>query len=146
MDLQPVNFQETNLHVGLTRLIRKFQAHAETKINVNSKGEVVDLPSETCYHVYHIVQEALTNTLKHAAASTVVITLHFLPSAVNIIVSDNGQGFEIGKIGQTHQPDTHHGLQNMLERSKLIGAKMEIKTEISRGTSIFLSIETGVSC
>lgn len=140
LDLQPVNFQETNLHLGLSRLIRKLQANSGIQPELDIKGEVIELPKEICYHIYHIVQEAVSNTIKHAGATKIKIELEFLPGKIRLVISDNGQGFAAGKIGQEYQSDTHQGLQNIQERSKLIGARLNIDTEINKGTRISLTI------
>lgn len=140
LDLQPVNFQETNLHLGISRLIEKVQTNSGIQYDLKSKGEVIDLPEEICYQVYHIVQEALNNILKHAGATIVKIELEFLPGTIKLVITDNGRGFEVGKMVPEHQYSTHHGLQNMQERSKLIGARLDIDTAINKGTRISLTI------
>lgn len=140
LNLQPVNLLETNLHLGLSSLIRKLQANLGFQPELNIKGKVIDMPEEICCHVYHIVQEALTNTLKHAGATIVKIDLEFLSSTVRLVITDNGRGFEVGKMDQEYQSGAHHGLQNMEERSKLIGARLDIDTQINKGTRISLTI------
>jgi len=143
LDLQPNNFQEPNLQQGLARLIDNFRANSLIHVDMRVEGEVRILPGDTCNQIYHIVQEGLNNILKHARATLVEIELGFLPDRMELLIKDNGQGFDPKLADETADSGLHRGLQNMLERSELIGAALEIKSNRSKGTQVKLILMTG---
>ncbi len=96
-----------------------------------------DVALETA--VYRVVQEALTNTRKHAHAREVQVTLlleydtNSSTTHLLIVVRDNGQGFERRNVAQN---DSHVGLQGMAERVRLMGGEYNLTTAPGRGTTI----------
>jgi len=88
-------------------------------------------------HLYRLMQEALTNVVKHAQAKTVDILISQTdPNQLDIIIQDNGIG-----LRDTHKETTGKGLTNLKERAQSIGAKINIgsREDIS-GTFIALKI------
>jgi signal transduction histidine kinase len=75
------------------------------------------LPAAVDLSAYRIVQEAITNVLKHANASRVEVTVDYQPEALAIIVSDNGNG-------ATDESTTGHGLIGMRERVEIFGGQL----------------------
>ncbi len=77
-------------------------------------GEKRPLPEALDLSAYRIVQEAITNALKHANASRIEVTVDYGPDALALTISDNG-------TGATNEPSTGHGLIGMRERVELFG-------------------------
>ena len=88
-------------------------------VSLKVSGERGDLPAALDLSAYRIVQEALTNVLKHAHASRAEVTIEYLPDAVTLTVSDNGSGITALVGGSTG-----HGLIGMRERVELFGGEM----------------------
>ena len=84
--------------------------------------EALSLNNELSISIYRIVQEALTNTIKHAKASHVWVNLKFAQNSIKLTIKDNGQGFDLETIR------VGMGLESMRERSRLLGGQMEIET------------------
>jgi signal transduction histidine kinase len=80
-------------------------------------GEQRALPTALDLSAYRIVQEALTNVLKHAGASRVEVTVDYRPDAVVLNISDNGSG-------ATSTASTGHGLVGMRERVEIFGGDL----------------------
>ena len=103
----------------------------------------IELPSwpvgaETRHNLFLAFKETLNNTLKHAAATEVHISLSFQPDAFVLAVKDNGRGFD-----PQHQPSADdsritggHGLPNLERRLAAIGGRCEIKTSAGEGTRV----------
>jgi ligand-binding sensor domain-containing protein/signal transduction histidine kinase len=92
-----------------------------------------NLGAEIEYNLLRIVQEAVTNAMKHSGASTIEIGLHCTPEQVGLSIEDNGQGFvETDEFTQTG----HYGLAGMRERATEIGAEFELVTGPAKGTTI----------
>jgi signal transduction histidine kinase len=79
-----------------------------------------DLSASADLCAYRIVQEALTNTLKHAAAGTATVGLHYHDSAVQVVVTDDGAG-----TGGAGLATGGHGLIGMRERTALLGGQLD---------------------
>jgi signal transduction histidine kinase len=102
----------------LNELIASYCA-AGPQVRLEVIGEPLPLPSGVELSVYRIVQEALTNTLKHADASNVTVTLAFRDARLELEVVDDG--------GPT-TPDsgiTRQGIIGMRERVALLGGELE---------------------
>jgi len=85
--------------------------------------------------LYRVVQESLTNALKHSCAQNINVTLQNLKNLVKIEVSDDGRGFRpAGK-----QTLGHLGLPGMEESVKYLGGQFKIKTALGRGTVVQVS-------
>lgn len=94
------------------------------------------LPPQTALHIMRVVQEALTNALKHAAARNISIRAsRGAADELCIVVTDDGQGGG-GVIGRTGG----FGLPGMLQRAKSIGADLSVKTE-PQGTTVCLRFQ-----
>ena len=89
---------------------------------VKVSGERRQLPAAVDLSAYRIVQEAITNVLKHANANRVEVLIDYAPDALQLTISDNGSG-------PAATPGTGHGLVGMRERVELFGG------EVSTGSS-----------
>ena len=100
----------------------------DVRLTVN--GEVRPLPSGLDLTVYRIVQEALTNVRRHAAATRCEVTLAYEPDLVRIAVVDDGRGGEV--------PDStgKHGLVGMRERAALYGGEVVVGPEPAGGFAV----------
>jgi signal transduction histidine kinase len=99
-------------------------------VAVHVEGEQVPLPRGIDLSAYRIVQEALTNTLKHAGTAQAEIVVRYGPSAVEVEVSDDGQGAQNGANG------TGHGLIGMRERVALYGGTLRTGTRPGGGYEV----------
>jgi len=100
----------------------------EGKLNLNEAEEVA---------LYRIAEEALNNTLKHAQAHTVTITLHGLDSRVILEIVDDGIGFDL----QEAINSGGLGLSSIRERTASLGGQLEIHSQPGHGTQILVTIE-----
>ncbi|MEO9223649.1 MAG: GAF domain-containing sensor histidine kinase [Acidimicrobiales bacterium] len=103
----------------------------------------VDLdPCDLAPHVetalFRITQEILQNVVKHAQATTVVVTLRATEDEVTFTVTDNGVGFDPANSAGP----TSFGLAGMHERAGLLGAKLTVESAPGRGTSVALRLPT----
>jgi signal transduction histidine kinase len=90
---------------------------AGLEATIKVTGEQRPLPTALDLSAYRIVQEALTNVLKHAGASRVEVTVDYRPEAVVLNISDNGNG-------ATSTASTGHGLVGMRERVEIFGGDL----------------------
>jgi signal transduction histidine kinase len=100
-------------------------ARAGLPVDLHVDGERVPLPRTIDLSAYRIIQEGLTNTLKHARATRADVTLRYAPDALQIEVRDDGRGTGVGSPG--------YGLVGVRERVKIYGGEMSAATENGGG-------------
>lgn len=86
--------------------------------------------------IFRIVQEAVSNAARHAAASHVRIRLEFQSSDMLALVEDDGAGFDPGALPETDQSGRGLGLLGMRERAELFGGTLTVESRAGRGTRI----------
>jgi signal transduction histidine kinase len=88
--------------------------------------------------MYRILQEALTNVARHAAAKRVAVDITRDDSALGLLVEDNGVGFDVKRI-----PEISLGLRGMRERAMLLGGSIQIESAQGKGTTVRARIPIG---
>ena len=118
----------------LPELVRE-ASDAGLRVEVRSDGEPADLPLGVELAGYRIVQEALTNTRRHAAATSACVRLGYRPDGLRIEVTDDGRGPAGGRPG--------HGLIGMRERVSLYGGTFEAGTGPDGGFRVVAVLPLG---
>jgi signal transduction histidine kinase len=131
VELRPSALDDFGLVAALERLTASFAE--QTGISVDFQTALADerLPEEVETALYRIVQESLTNVVKHAQARRVSILLARKDGAVKAVVEDDGQGFD-----PAEQTDDGYGLMGMRERLALLGGRLEVESGRDGGTTI----------
>jgi two-component system sensor histidine kinase DevS len=133
LDLRPRQLRHDNLFDGMQSLIRELRANTMIEVELEgSAEEVVGLEGEQVDALYHIFQEALSNTAKHAKATHVSVRLWRREDRLMLRILDNGKGIE------TNQPRRRvgHGLANMQARAEGVGGGLEIISIRNQGTQL----------
>jgi len=99
-------------------------------LNVDAKATERMTP-EQASHLLSIVREAMSNSLRHAAARAETITLRLEDGAVSLIVEDDGVGFDVETVRAQG-----HGLRNMGARARKLGGRLDVISEPGRGTRV----------
>src|SRR5258706_5152083 len=135
-ELRPIALDELGLSDAIEFQARQFQERTGMIVHCDCDQESVDLTGEQSTAVFRIFQEALTNILRHAQATTVQIQLHKENGAAVLTISDNGRGItDEEKSGQRTL-----GLLGMRERAHLIGGTININGSDGEGTVITVRI------
>jgi signal transduction histidine kinase len=95
------------------------------------------LPPDVRHNIFLIVKEALTNVLKHASANEVRVQARVTGRTLEILVQDDGQGFDSVKPSQKN---VRHGLENMRRRSAVIRGTLTMQSKIGGGTTVLLTL------
>jgi len=128
--LRPFVLDDLGLGPGLESLGRSLPG-LEVEVDV----EPVVLPPHVEVALYRIAQEALQNVLKHAKATTVLVSLSAGDDVVRLVVSDDGQGFDEATVAEAE--DRHsYGFVGIRERAELIGATLVLVSRPGTGTSV----------
>ena len=100
----------------------------------------LDLPDDAELHCYRIVQEALTNAIRHAGAGGIVVRAASVAGALELVVGDDGVGFDLEAAERLGAAGERLGLVGMRERAEAIGADLQIVSAPGRGTEIRITL------
>jgi len=134
-DLRPAALDELGVKAAVEALAERSARHdIEVDVSVELDFErgawQSRLTPEVETAVYRIVQEALTNAIKHGNATRAVVEVNELPAAVELRVRDDGRGFD------TDQHTRGFGLLGMRERVSLLGGRLDISSAPGAGTTV----------
>lgn len=140
-ELRPVILDDLGLQVALLTLVEKWSVKSDIRIAFQAKGiDKLKLPPNVESGIYRIVQEGLTNISKHSNASSVKVTIRFQSSLLTVVISDDGQGFDVVAARSNGSDRRSFGLIGMLERVELIGGILDISSKNNCGTKIRVSV------
>ena len=131
VELRPSALDDFGLVAALERLAESFAEQTGISVDFQAALAGERLPEEVETALYRIVQESLTNVVKHAQARRVSILLARKDGAVKAVVEDDGQGFD-----PAEQTDEGYGLMGMRERLALLGGRLEVESGHDGGTTI----------
>jgi signal transduction histidine kinase len=126
-------------HLGLTRALKAMIENAAQSTNIlfEHKLDAVDdvFAPESATNLYRVVQECLTNALKHAQARSVRIQLERDVRQVRLLVQDNGRGF-MPEQRPAGGPSRGLGLKHIAERVRILNGTLQISSRPATGTAI----------
>ena len=134
--------------LGLTQAIRASVNQASENSSILFACRVKDIEGlfdkDAEIHVYRIVQEAITNVVKHSAATEAAVVIKKQTTVILLSIRDNGRGFNPEEpSSQPH--DLGYGLSGIAERVRILGATLVIKSQPNKGTSLTIEVPIPVS-
>lgn len=134
--LRPPVLDDLGLAAALERYVDECRARFAIRIDLVTLGRLERLPVEAETAVYRIVQEAMTNVVRHARAENVGVVIEWHSDLLRVGIEDDGQGFDpTGVSGSGHL-----GLVGMRERAELLGGVMRIDSLPGTGTTVTIEI------
>jgi PAS domain S-box-containing protein len=137
-----INLRPASLdHLGLETTLRQHIENFGRQNNLITQFEAVGLkdkrlPPDVETNLYRVVQEALTNVVRHARASQVDVLLERRGDQVVAIIEDNGVGFDAETVGQSNRL----GLLGMRERAEMLNGNLMIESASGIGTTIYVEV------
>jgi two-component system, NarL family, sensor kinase len=128
--------QQMGLLQTLQHEVERINRSKLLQASLNINGEPCKLNEQKQLIIFRIVQEALQNIIKHAEAKSLEVKLNCLPSAIELLIIDDGKGFDT----QINGSETGLGLQNIINRAALIGGEASINSRFNEGTTIKLIV------
>ena len=113
---------------------KEAKQYIEFKFAIDSRLRGVTFTSIEGMNIYRTIQEAVNNSIKYADASTIIIDIKQQTTAIEIIISDNGKGFDLT------QTDLGNGINNMKKRIADCNGSLDIITNPNQGTTITIVI------
>jgi len=135
--LRPAQLDLLGLVPAVQSAMQRICEPAGLAWEVRTRGEEPTVLEENAAVAVRLVQEALTNIVRHARASRVRVRLRFLPAGrIGVLVLDDGRGFDRRSVLNGRQSERNIGLYGMIERTELAGGRLHIRTRQERGVAI----------
>lgn len=137
-NMMPESLLKTGLEAGLADLCESLM-NDETQIEFQAFGIKKDIPLVTQAHIYRIVQEILSNAIRHANAGRIILQCSQNEKIFLITAEDNGKGFDTRAIAGAKGI----GFSNIKSRVEYLRGKMDIASVINEGTTINIELNIG---
>lgn len=136
--LRPSVLDDLGLEAALRWLARTTGESADLNVTLEWPGEAAELDKQSETLVFRIVQEALTNIVKHAHASRVRMVVSRANGNLRVSVTDNGCGFQPDDV--LADGKRGFGARGMRDRAELFGGRLRIDSSPGEGTSVILDL------
>jgi len=143
----------SNLHpavldtLGLVAAVRQHAKNRLQPLNINVtmevKGTEMRFPSDVEAALFRVVQGTIGNIAEHSKAKNASIVLVYQPDEFSLIISDDGQGFDVSKITDVEESGRGRGLFSMRERIGFLGGTSGMESKIGAGTTLWAKIPIG---
>src|SRR5262249_21174287 len=143
LDLRPSLLDDLGLPAALRWYVGAQAQRAGLADEVIAGAVPSDLPSALATTCFRIVQEAVTNVVRHARATRVTVTLDSENGTVHLVVRDDGVGFDVGAARRRALGGESLGLLGLEERVELAGGRVAIESAPGRGTAVRVSLPLG---
>jgi signal transduction histidine kinase len=139
-ELRPTVLDDVGLLAAVQRLAADVTArHGLTyQVEVDGLGQAERLPADVETVAYRVVQEAVTNVVRHARAGSVRIAAARSAGRLRVVISDDGVGFDLARVGSGSL-----GLRGMHERAALVGGHVSLTAAPGHGTTVVLEVPLG---
>jgi PAS domain S-box-containing protein len=134
-ELQLAPTMKINLNELLTTRLNTVEKRVGIETKLETEG-IGDIPNSWEVELFYIAIEALNNTLKHADASQVSVTIQSTPYQLNLSIVDDGRGFIVAE-----HLDCGMGIDNMMTRAANLGGELTIISEPDRGTQVEFTVQ-----
>ena len=136
LNLRPPHLDAIGLAAALHWYVKKQVQAFSVSIDLRVIPAEISVPQEVAIVCFRIVQEAVTNSIKHSGSQGIVVETRQQSGELTLSISDDGRGFDVDRaLKNASQGDTF-GLSGMLERVALANGKIDIRSKIGHGTTI----------
>ncbi|MBB6674983.1 sensor histidine kinase [Cohnella nanjingensis] len=134
LHLRPIHLEGKRLSQAIPELVKEMKAKVDVDISLDMDDEL-PLNKGVENHLFRMVQEALSNTLRHARATKMDIALHRRGETVRLAIRDNGVGFDVQE-----KKHASYGLVSMEERVNELGGSLNVASAPGKGTRIEIRV------
>ncbi|MDH5174464.1 MAG: ATP-binding protein, partial [Elusimicrobiota bacterium] len=142
-ELRLPRFHRTGFLAVLKQYLEEFRKKSGIAYSLSSKLEE-SLPTKIQVAAYRIIREAMNNVKKHARAKNVNVKLETDKNRrLHLLIEDDGEGFELGKVLTHSKRNDNFGLIGMEEEARLLGGIVAVESAKRQGTKIKVRIPLG---
>lgn len=134
--LLPKTVEDCGLVASLNEIVSRINLLSQVEISLKCDIDGLMLETSIALRLFHIVQEAINNALKHAHASCINISITKVENKLVLSISDNGYGFDLN----CQNTNTSFGLRTMKQKAKAISGEFIIESTPNHGTKIRIKV------
>jgi signal transduction histidine kinase len=138
-DLRPAVLDDLGLIPALRAFVKKLMKDDSLVVSLTTYPGLEKLPGDMLTALYRVVQEALTNVVRHAKASRVTVRFYEADAAVCLRIHDNGRGFVVRAVNDGRNGD-HLGLLGIRERVEMVGGSFAMQSAPGKGTTLHIKM------
>ncbi|HEY6080300.1 MAG TPA: ATP-binding protein, partial [Polyangiaceae bacterium] len=139
--LRPLALDELGLARALTGFVETWLARTGVHVELVTAGiDEQRLPAEIETTIYRVVQEAMNNVYRHAAATSVSVSVARRGNQIVTIVEDDGRGFDTSALSQNGEGSHKIGIVGMRERAELVDGELAVESTPGIGTTVRLKL------
>lgn len=135
--LYPAALERLGFTAAIEDLVNELDESTDVFFSAEIENTDNHINKDKALHLYRVAQEALSNTLKHAEAKAIFISIEKVSNNIVMTIKDNGKGFDYSKALTTSKS---LGMKSLMERCKIIKAQLEVESSIGKGTQIIIKL------
>jgi len=139
LDLMPPTLERFGLSFAIKELCERLNVSANVPVMYHEGEQVRNLPGSTQLMIYRVAQELINNAVKHSNASAINVTVSGT-NRFELIVEDNGSGFDVDSVRQHSGKRTGLGLYNIENRARVLNATLQIEASKKKGSRITMTM------
>jgi signal transduction histidine kinase len=139
-ELRPVILKTQGLEPALQSYVERLREAEDMNIHLKVEGLEERLPARLEEICFSILQEAISNVKRHANEKNVWLTAIRRGDKFQVVVKDDGEGFDLAEVERAYDKRGQLGLLNMRERAEMIGGRLSIESALGKGTTITLNV------
>jgi signal transduction histidine kinase len=137
MNLRPSMLDDLGILATISWFCRQFEStYSRIRVSQSIEIEEHEVPGSLRTVIFRVLQEGLNNIAKHSMAKMVLLSLRKTDQAIELVVQDNGKGFDLSKAEFSDRAAHGLGLNSMRERTELSRGSFEIESTLGKGTVI----------
>lgn len=135
-NLRPMALDDLGLVPTLNRYFENLREQDDLPVTLRVTGKDRRLHTAIEVAIFRTIQEAVNNARRHAQASRIDVHLEFGPDYVQLVVEDDGIGFDLEEVRREWADRKSFGIMSMKERIELLDGEFTLKSEIGKGTQV----------
>jgi signal transduction histidine kinase len=139
-ELRPMALDDLGLRSAMTHYLEEWGERARMHVDLEIALDERRLPAAVETVLFRVLQEAITNVVKHSGADRVGVVLEAVDGEVRLIVEDNGRGFARDDHATHAFGMKHLGLLGVRERLALVGGRLEVESAPGDGTTVYVCV------
>ena len=139
-EISPQTLYEIGLSEALKELAGQYQKEYGIRFRFEDDGLPKPLSNNIRAAAYRAAREVIINVIKHARAEKITLTLKRKGRNMLIVITDDGQGFDLNKMDQEAQKSRSYGLFSLRERIMYLGGKVDLESQPGKGTRVSLTV------